>query len=73
MALCDNCGTPAEYKVYLDQVKQNNGPSPVEIPLYVISCVDCLKGYETPTTTTIQCFTIRKKQIKKVIEQSKFL
>ena len=73
MALCDNCGTPAEYKVYLDQVKQNNGSAPVEIPLYVISCVGCLKGYETPTTTTIQCFTIRKKPIKKVIEQSKFL
>lgn len=73
MPLCDNCSNPAEFKVYLDQVKQNNGSAPVEIPLYVISCVGCLKGFETPTTTTIQCFTIGKKPIKKIVEQSKFL
>lgn len=70
---CDNCGTTAEYKVYLDEVKQNNGSKQVETPLYVISCMYCLKGFETPTSTTVQCFTIGKKPIKKVVKQSSFL
>ena len=72
MPLCDNCGSPAEYKVYLDQTKKSNGSAPVEIPLYVISCIDCLKGYEGPGTQTVQCFTISKPK-GKVMKQSKFL
>jgi hypothetical protein len=73
MAICDNCGKPAEFKVYLDQNKKSNGSAPVEIPLYVISCIECLKGYEAPGTQTIQCFTIKKKIDKKVSNQSSFL
>lgn len=72
MPLCDNCGKGAEYKVYLDQTKKSNGSAPVEIPLYVISCIDCLKGYEGQETQTVQCFTIGKPKVK-VIKQSKFL
>lgn len=72
MPICDNCGSPAEYKCYLDEVKQNNGSKQVKTPLYVISCIECLKGYEGPGTQTVQCFTIGKPKVK-VIKQSKFL
>lgn len=72
MPICDNCSNPAEYKVYLNGIRNNNGSAPVEIPLYVISCIDCLDGYQAPGTQTVQCFTISKPKVK-VIKKSKYL
>ncbi len=61
---CDNCGCRnAEYKVY----QNGNVFKPnvaLEFPLYVISCYDCLPGYETKTSVTVQIFYGAKKLSK---------